>query len=370
MAVVPYAMAAVAALLLARRGSLSLRTRGFLALAVLVTAALLPMGLEVAWRARTEPGLHAQSEAIVTEEAANALVDGSDPYAATYLEGPLAARPIGTKTHFPYLPAMLMFGLPRAVDDHHAWADARLGFAVVALGVGALALWRSGLSPPARLRAFQFLAILPTGALLLATGGDDLPVLALLLLALTLAASDRITASGFALGVAMALKQTAWVVFPFLGVALLIGHGRRAWRFAAAAAVASLPLIIVFALWDPAAMWEDVVRFPLGLGQASTAAATPTVGSVLIDAFPHLRTGLTVLMVVVVSLAGAAMLFRWPPATVGAAALRAAALAALAIVLAPAARAGYVVYPLDLAVWGWLLASSSSPTATQMVPMT
>jgi glycosyl transferase family 87 len=358
-AVAPYAAGAMTAIFLSLRGA-SVRARAILAIAVLIGAALLPLGLEVAWRARTAPGLHAQSEAIITEEAANALLDGRSPYAATYVDGPLAARPVGTKTHFPYLPAMLVFGMPRAAGGHHPWTDARVAFAGATLGLAGLALRRWNTAGGTKLRAFQVLAVLPTGALLMATGGDDLPVLALLLVALVLAAEGSIIPAGIALGLALATKQTAWVLVPFIGAAAVLRFGRRAaLTFAAAAAAVALPVIAAFVAWNPNAFWEDVVRFPLGLGQASTAAATPTPGSALVDAFPDQRVPLTLVLIGMVAVAAIALLIRWPPSTVGGAAVRAAAIASLAIVAAPAARTGYVVYPVDLAVWGWLLTGTT-----------
>jgi hypothetical protein len=358
-AIAPYAAGAVAAVYLAVRGT-SVRARALLAIAVFAGAAVLPLGLEVAWRARTDPGLHAQSEAIVTEEAANVLLDGRDPYAATYVDGPLSSRPVGTKTHFPYLPLMLVFGLPRAAGGHHPWADARVAFAAATLGVAGLALRRWKAGSATKLRAFQILAVLPTGALLMATGGDDLPVLALLLVTLILAGEGSLVPAGIALGLAMSTKQTAWVMVPFIGAAAVLQYGRRAaWTFGAAAAAVALPLIAAFAAWNPGAFWEDVVRFPLGLGEASTAAATPTLGSFLIDALPDLRVLLTGVLIGVVAVTAIALSIRWPPSTVGDAAVRAGVIASVAIVAAPAARAGYVVYPIDLAVWGWLLIQST-----------
>jgi len=43
------------------------------------------------------PGAHAQSEVIIVEEAAAATLDGDDPYAAEYRNGPLSARPEATQ---------------------------------------------------------------------------------------------------------------------------------------------------------------------------------------------------------------------------------------------------------------------------------
>jgi hypothetical protein len=357
-AAAPYGVGAVASLALGFRRS-SPRTRAAVAIAVLAGAALVPLALEVAWRARTAPGLHVQSEVIVTEEAANALVDGRDPYAATYLEGPLEDRPLGTKTHFPYLPAMLVFGLPRAAGGHLPAADARAAFAAATLGLSTLALARWRGPAPAKLRAVQFLAVLPTGALLMATGGDDLPVLALLLLALVLAAEGRPVGSGIVLGAAAAMKQTAWIALPFLAVAVLRGQGKRAaGRFGVALAVVAVPVIAIFVGWNPGAFWEDAVLFPLGLGNQPSPAATPTLGSVLVDVIPAPDGLVTAALVAIVAAVGVYLMVSRPPVSPGGAALRAAIVFAVAFVLAPAARLGYLVYPIDLTVWASLLAST------------
>ena len=356
-AVGPYTAGAAAAVFLAIRGAPS-RARIWLALLVLAGAALLPLGLEVAWRARTSPGQHVQAEAIVTEEAAKALVHGRDPYAVTYLHGPLADRPLGTKTHFPYLPGMIAFGLPRALAGDRPIADARLWFAVATLAIGGTALAMARSPASNRLRAFQWLVVLPTGALLMATGGDDLPVLALMLLAVVLAGQERPVGAGIALGIAAATKQTAWILVPFLVATVALANGRRtAAKLAGAAAAVVLPVIATFTAWNPGAFWEDAVRFPLGLGRQQTSAATPTLGSLVVHAFPEARTGVTIALIGVVAILVAYLLVRRPPTSVAGAASRAAAVFAVGFVFAPAARFGYVVYPIELLVWASLIAS-------------
>ena len=49
-------------------------------------------------------------------------------YAVEYRDGPLSARPEATQIHFPYLPAMLLFGMPRALAGNAPWTDARVWF--------------------------------------------------------------------------------------------------------------------------------------------------------------------------------------------------------------------------------------------------
>ena len=81
---------------------------------VFAAAAIAPMAVAASRRAGGDPGAYAQSEVIVVEEAATALLDARNPYVAEYRDGPLAERPVATQIHFPYLPGMLAFGIPRA----------------------------------------------------------------------------------------------------------------------------------------------------------------------------------------------------------------------------------------------------------------
>jgi glycosyl transferase family 87 len=368
LAIAPYAAGCAIAVGLSLRAAPERsrsRALSLLAVAVLAGAAILPLALEATWRARTGPGLHAQSEAIVTEEAARALRRGEDPYAATYLHGPLAARPLGTKTHFPYLPGMLAFGQPRALDGSSPLADARVAFAGFTLAAGALALARPPLrrtTPERRRATFLVLAVLPTGALLMATGGDDLPVLALMLLSLVLADEGRPWAAGAAVGAAGAMKQTAWILLPFLALAIRDGGGRRApARFSLAAGTVVAAAVIPFVAWDAGAFVEDVVRFPLGLGRQRSAAGTPTLGTALLRAFPSFRTPLTLVLIALVLALLAFILLRRPPSTPSAAARDAGLVFLAGLLLAPAARFGYVVYPIDLLVWAWALDAAKVP---------
>lgn len=360
MAVGPYAVGALVAVAMRRGNAPSAKARAWLAVAVLAGAALVPLAVEVSLRSRDGMGLHAQSEAIITEEAAKALLDRRDPYAAVYLRGPLAARPVATRTHYPYLPGMILFGFPRALTGHPPIADDRVWFAAATLGIAAWALLgRPGRSLHAqpRLLAFQILAVLPTGALPMATGGDDLPVLALLLLTLVLLREGRTTASGAALGAALALKQTALLLLPFVLIAA--ARGRRA-KALGAVAVVALPVSIAFATWNLPAFVEDAVRFPLGLGSERSAAGTATLGSLLVRAFPGHRTLLSAMLAAAVLVIAAILIARRPPRDAAGAAMGAAIVSACALLLAPQARAGYLIYPIDLAVWAVALRSVDS----------
>src|SRR5690606_8545591 len=99
---------------------------------------------------------------------------------------------------------------------------------VLALGAALIVLWRAGAAPSALVRALQAVTVLPVAALTLATGGDDLPVLALCLLAFALARVDRFGAAGLAVGAAAAMKLFAWPIALILGAYVLASGTARA----------------------------------------------------------------------------------------------------------------------------------------------
>jgi hypothetical protein len=297
------------------------------------------------------------------EEAADASLDGRDPYVAEYRDGPLSDRPLPTQVHFPYLPGMLVFGLPRAAAGHAAWADARVWFAIVALAVAVASLRRMDASPDAKVRTFQVLFALPTGALLLATGGVDIPVIVLLLAASVLTQRGGSGAAGLMGGLALATKQTSTLVLPFLVFAIPRGPSRR--RFVLTATLVGASLVLPFALWDWGAFVEDTVLFPLGLGHGASAAATPTIGSLLLDRFPSQQDAITVLLVAVIALVMMLLLVRGRTTSMSQACVRAAGAFLTAVALAPAARVGYLVYPVNLIAWSIAFRRGDEQTATE-----
>jgi hypothetical protein len=169
------------------------------------------------------------------------------------------------------------------------------------------------------------------------------------------------------LGLAAATKQTAWVLVPFLVVSARDASGRPAWRrILGGIALVVLPVVLPFLLWHPSAFVEDVVKFPLGLGRQRSAAETPTLGSWLVRTFPSARVPLTVVLVFAVGAAAVVLLLRGAGTPTGAA--RSAGMVfVLALVLTPAGRVGYLVYPVNLLAWSWLLMHEGE-RATAAVP--
>ena len=333
--------------------------------------ALLPLVVEAVQRAggRTD---RAQDEVLVVEQMGQRMLDSGTPYLG---RSAIAALPAGEQLlgYAPYQPGMAIFGLPRAIAGDFWWTDARVWFAVVtglAL-VFAISLLRAAARGPvetampgqpdpsgALVRGLQFATVLPICALTLATGGDDLPVLALCLLALALCAADRYGLAGLAVGAAAALKLFAFPVVAVLAVlAITTGRGRR---FLPGAL--GLPIIVLIPpfLVERDAFLENVIRFPLGHGVVTSPAQSPFPGYLISSALPGGRF-IAAALLAAVALAIAVLLIRRPPRTAATAALFCGWGLLAAILLMPTTRFGYLLYPLALLVWAPAL---SKPTAS------
>jgi hypothetical protein len=365
-AVIPYAAVGLSACVLSSaRIGLSSRATGRcrigLALIALVCVLIVPLRAEVLERARQGFVRHVRSEAIVVEEAAKSFSHRENPYAAVHDRGPLHGYPAATHIRFPYLPAMLAFGSARAIWGNVSVADARVAFTIATFVIALLVALAWG-RREGRLRALQVLILLPTGALPLVTGGHDVPVLALVLLTLVLLQRRRPVGAGLALGVAATIRQIAWPLLPLVVLAARRRDGttaraRAALAFCVPAVVVNLP----FFLWNPSAYVDDVVRFPLGLTDLASPAASPTIGRAL--AWSPERLMWIGLAFAGIALAVYARRRQWviSPAAV---AVAAAALLTLAVLLAPASRWGLLVYSLDLGAWAWLLRGSDAPAVS------
>lgn len=308
-------------------------------------AALLPLIVEAVQRAggRTD---RAQEEVLVVERMGERLLDTGTPYV-----GPdaILALPADDRlaAYSPYQPGMAVFGLPRAIAGDYWWTDSRVWFALV---TAAALICAVRLLPPtgALVRGIQVVTVLPICALTLATGGDDLPVVALCLLALALAATDRYGWAGLAVGAAASAKLFAFPVVAVLVVlALTAGRGRRLLPGAL-----GLPILVLIPplLVDPNAFVENVIRFPLGHGLVTSPAQSPFPGYLIAQHLPAGRLVAAALLVAV-AVAIAVRLVRRPPRTAPAAALISGYGLLAAILLMPTTRFGYLLYPAAFLIW-------------------
>jgi hypothetical protein len=337
---------------------------------VLAGATVLPLSIEVALRGQTNDPSHVQPEVVVIEQAGQRVADGRDPYHATANHGHvISAVPgePGYEAFFPYFPLMAVFGLPASSGAPVGLTDARFYFTVVTLLVVllALALARGPTAP--KVRVLQFLTVLPTAALPLATGGDDLPIVAFLLLAVVLAQRRRPGWSGIVLGVVASMKFTAWPLAALALFATRDREGRRApWRMLAGILVIAVPVVVPFMVPDVRAFVYNVVLFPLGLAGVPSPAASALPGHVLVTVLPALHRVLPVVLVVLGAAVLVRVLVRHPPATPAQATSLAGWVMLAAILFAPATRVGYLLYPADFFVVASMLRSQD---AAQLEPL-
>ncbi len=366
-AVGPYLLATAFAVMLtirARRRDVT-TLRWWLSGLVLVGTVLVPLAVEVSWRfSGSDSNQHVQPEVVVIERAASAVAHGHDPYEAIVVHGHLVGGARGLPAYeafFPYLPAMAIFGLPSTLPVDHRATDARIYFLLATLLAVALALRLSAASSTRKLRAFQVAVVLPWAALTLSTGGDDLPIIGLLMLAIVLAQRRRPGWSGVVLGVASAMKFTAWPLAALALFAAVDGEGRRRpGRMLAGIVGAAAPLTIWAAIIGPRRFIANVVLFPMGLSGVESPAGSALPGHVLVTAVPAVHRIFPIIAAVVGLGVLAVYLRRRPPLGAVAVARVAGWVLFIAILLAPATRIGYLMYPMNLLVWSWMLTPEGS----------
>jgi hypothetical protein len=263
----------------------------------------------------------------------------------------------------PYLPVMAVFGMPKALGATGLWGDPRVWLTAVSIAL----IWAAfTVAAPHRhcedcrhgvLLSTVFIAASPMIAYPLALGITDPPVIALMFLTLALIARPSgLYRAAAALGVAAAMKATAWPAVPVFTAMLTARDGaKRAWRFAAATLVIAGVLAVVMApegLANPYSFLQNTVLFPLGLTKHKTPAASPLPGHLLADTGAAGQDAAIALL-----LAAAVAFVVWlivrPPRDARAAAWRLAVGLTAMFTLAPATRWGYFVYPIGLV--GWLL---------------
>jgi hypothetical protein len=264
----------------------------------------------------------------------------------------------------PYLPVMAVFGMPKALGARGLFADPRVWLTAVSIAL----IWGAfKIAAPHRhcedcrhgvWLSTVFIAASPVIAFPLALGITDPPVIALMFVSLALIARPSgLIRAAVALGVACAMKATAWPAVPVLTAMLGVRDGaRNAWRFLVTVCGLAVLLAVAMApaaLTNPYAFLQNTVLFPLGLTKHyKTPAASPLPGHLLAD------TGMAghwaaVGLLVAAGIAFAVWIIFRPPTDARASAWRLALGLTAMFTLAPATRWGYFVYPLALV--GWLL---------------
>ncbi|OXM62157.1 glycosyltransferase 87 family protein [Amycolatopsis vastitatis] len=342
------------------RGVLGSRWCGIAAVALL--AMIFPLVLLVIRRLTgvdwliTPVSWAAQPEVWVIERSADLLLH----HGTLYVDVTALGRPPVVNDYTPYGPVMAVFGLPRALFGGSpladALTDARWMFALAACAcvLGSLKLLKW---PKVPVGAAQLALACPLTALTWAVAGPDLAIVGLLVLACALAATGRVAWSGLVLALVISAKLIVAPAAAVLAVLVLVRRGSvrheegLGWtaltRFATALVATTAAVHLPVYLVDPAAFVEHVFRFPLGMGVVRSPAASPLPGHLIAETGALGRVAAFAL----VGAAAVAMLVwlvRRPPANGSGALLRIAVGLGALILLTPATRYGYLVYPLVL----------------------
>ncbi|MFB7056570.1 glycosyltransferase 87 family protein [Streptomyces vinaceus] len=323
--------------------------------AAAITAVVGALGIPLVWL--TAVGLE-QMEVGVVERAAGHLLETGTPY---------LAHPVAVRDFNPYLPGMALFGLPHALFGPGLFSSARLwtlaGFLAVLASAVTVLLKDDRQHGRTVVTGAVWIAASPVVALPLAIGGVDPVVVAYVLLALAYAHRGRAVGAGLALGAAAVLKWTAWPAAPVVVALMAATRGSRAARTTAvvSATVAAL-MVVPPLLTDPRAFFDNAVLYPFGLSGTASTAASPLLGHLLATSLPHGKA-IAVILIGLSATAIAISLIIRPPATAAAAAHRVALGLTIAILLSPATRIGYAVYPLALLAWARCITlSNPQPT--------
>jgi phosphatidylinositol alpha-1,6-mannosyltransferase len=315
--------------------------------AAVVIALAFATAAPLAWQARAGlPSLAGEGPLTVVARAGGELLRHGTPY-----------LPAASLTHVlaydPYEPLTAVFGIPSAAGVPGWAGNPRLWLALAGAAGAYLAFRIPGARPRQALGATALALASPVLSLQVATGGTDIPVIALLCVALALAAEAPGKAA-VVTGIACALKATAWPAVPVLAAMLAASRSTKdAWRFAGLAAATAATVMVAAApaaLLQPGTVAQNAVLFPLGLTRHRTPAASPLPGHLLATAGPAGRWADYALLAIATLAAGGWLALR-PPRTTRAAAARLAIALAAVCTLAPATRWGYYGYPLALLGW-------------------
>ncbi len=337
---------------------------------VMCGSTLLPLALESYWQynpvAYSTTTRHAQPEVLVVDKAGQNILKGRDPYTVTNAKQVSNHQqvPAGQPSYdafFPYLPAMAVFGMGSGTKLPGPLGNARVMFLLVTAAAVLLAIYINGVVDDNSILGLQAMLVLPSAALPLSTGGDDIPVIALMLLGLVLMRKHKLLAAGVVLGMAASLKFTSW---PLVMLALLVTYVvfslKDTLKMIAGAGIIIIPSVVPVAMENVRAFVVNVILYPLGLAGIRSPAASPMPGHILTSTMPSIHSTYSLVIILAGGVVFLAALRRWFPRSSSSLASFVGWAFIVAVMLAPATRFGYLVYPFDLIIWSKMLQLEST----------
>lgn len=333
-ATVGYLGGALAALLLSRIRTVR-DSRTILLGAVAVAVTVVPLCVQIA------AGVGVSEVEIIRAAGARLLEHGTPYPSAAELAD--ARGPLGYQAYNVYLPVLALFGIPSGLFGDGPLTDPRLYFVLFSLAALVVAgrLWKPVL----------LIACVAPVSLSVASGSNDLPVIAALCAGLALASRGHVVKAGLAAGLACGMKVHAWPAVPVYLAYVAAKHGwRQAARFLAGFGITVLVGVVLPALMDVQAFVTNVIRMPLGLEPVQLLANSPLPGHLLAST-GSIGRWLAVGLLGLFALGFGIWLLVRPPKDIVSAAFRLAGGFAVGICLAPQTRFGYLVYPFVLLLW-------------------
>ena len=250
--------------------------------AIVCTFVVFPMVRLIALRhASGKPWTWVHDNVIQMEEAIKFLLAGKNPYVVSYVDTPLYFWDPRNPAlyHSVNLPLQFLLGVPFYVVAMHTigWFDLRIVYLAIFVATCPL-VYRLGRDRPSSLALVMIFALDPFFTSTLVEGRNDIVVMALLVAALALWLDGRMRAAMTFVGLLCASKHTAFVMLPFVALALALEEGgagepwaailrrrvpaalRRMWPAWLTIAILMLPFVV----WDPVGLYRSVVAYPFG----------------------------------------------------------------------------------------------------------
>jgi hypothetical protein len=256
---------------------------------MLMLLAVVPTAMYLRTTERGQAGWLMDGGVLVSAESVRVLLEGRDPYQASYagvladakidVQGRPAPNPLAH--HYPYWPGSLALLLAveaplRAVGLQ---GDPRLLYLLVYCALG-LWLGRWGLRNHGHLGLALAVCLNPVLLPAMWQGANDILLVAGMAVAAIAMAERRVVLAGLGLGAALAVKLLVapMVVLFLVWVAARVRRGRlepgRAWRAAGAVLAPAVVTALPFLAWHPGDFLTDAVAYHLGL----VADAYPIAG--------------------------------------------------------------------------------------------
>lgn len=260
--------------------------------AIIFTYVVAPMAREIGLRhASGKPWTFVHDNVIQMEEAVKFLLAGKNPYVESYVNTPLMQWDPRNPAlyHSVNLPLQFLVGVPFHLLAMHTlgWFDLRFVYLLIFVVTCPL-VYRLGRDREGSLALLAIFALDPFFTSTLVEGRNDIVVMACLVAMLWAWQRGRRTAAMIALGLMCASKHTAFVLLPFVALALALADGDagESWaslvrRRGPAALRAMGPawltmalVILPFVVWSPAGVYRSVIAYPFG----TTAHSYPIRG--------------------------------------------------------------------------------------------